>query len=334
MDRSQLQLQYLNTLESIGFIVCFVIFVITLYHIYFRVISASSTSTQSLSSASSISSTHSKTIDRKIKWLALPAILLYSISCLTNIFSIRNLTSTYFTHLWFVVTQCTWTIATDLSHLLFICQLYIVYNQNNTIYSVSKTVYTLLFILVGLFTVAMVTKSVLIIILDDGHITPVQYGYIGAIAVCVSVVTNLLITISVLYLFHSRLSFTIKQLQSQSHAFGERLKRKLTNVRVKQTILMTFAVVTSQLYLMVWTVTVLIWYTYEGRHKDEYVYHSTILTLTLRTTACITNSLAIWLNFKFSTRYYQKCCRWCIICYDKGTKTAVQNEYYPIHDQI
>ena len=302
-------LNWLHTIESLGFIICFIIFSLSLYHIYFEPNETKSTNVRG----------HNHKIDSKVKWLSLLSVLLYALSCLTNI-SFREAEENH----WFILTQFCYAFATILSYLLFMRQLYIIYNERSTVYEISRQIYIILSILIGIFAVFMFSKSILIVFLDEGYLTSTEYGEGGAITVYASSITDLIITIFMLYLFNSRLTATIKGFASDSGSQNV-MQQNLLNVRLKHTILTAFAVITTQLYLIIWSVTVLIWYNYKGDRKDIYVYDFHIATLTIRAIACVTNSLVLLLNFKFGNKYYHCCCHpilWC--CWKASTYSEHQ----------
>eukprot|EP01084_Bolivina_argentea_P147452 257979_1 len=314
-------LHWLNTTDSLAFIVCIIVLLVTIYHIYLE---------RNVSSNIQSSSTPRRknrkkrrrwfiardNLDNISKWCALTSILFLAISCITEIYS-RTLDSVKWTRICFISTQCTWAIAIITSHLLFIRQLYVIYNKSCSGMAISNLIYIILYTFITLFASFMFTKSILIKFLDWSHLTPIEYGKISASMIYGSSLADLVITIIILYLFNSKLSKTMKHSSIKLHS--PRKYEKLFNVRLKHTILSAFGVISSQLYLISWTITALIWYNYKGKNKMNYVYDLHITTITFRNISCITNSLVILFNFHFGTRYYDCCCfsvRYC--CYKRS----------------
>eukprot|EP00485_Elphidium_margaritaceum_P001667 CAMPEP_0202691188 /NCGR_PEP_ID=MMETSP1385-20130828/5974_1 /ASSEMBLY_ACC=CAM_ASM_000861 /TAXON_ID=933848 /ORGANISM="Elphidium margaritaceum" /LENGTH=385 /DNA_ID=CAMNT_0049346555 /DNA_START=18 /DNA_END=1175 /DNA_ORIENTATION=+ len=326
-------LRWLDTVESLGFILCTLLFLTAIYHIYFqrieRNVPLSRTVTKSRaltittnSSRSSKGRTngsvrkeqrgHNHKLNNKIKWSALISMIFYSLACVTDILTKDKMPfSSQWIRAFFVSTQCCFALATITSYLLFVAQLHITYNESGSAYCISKTAFIALFTMIAIFAAFMLCKSVLLLFVKDAYLSPEQYGKIGAAMLYGASLTDICLTLSMLYLFNSRLTTTIKQ--SLCSTFKAPI-RKLLSVRLKMSILTAFGLVSTQCYLIVWSVTALIWYNYHGANKAAYVYDMQIATITFRVIACITNSSVILFNFGFANSYYECCCYAFVRC--------------------
>eukprot|EP01084_Bolivina_argentea_P021734 40387_1 len=276
--------RWLDSIEAIGFIWCFIIFIVIIYV--------------------------SDNVNTNVKITSILSIFLYSISCIAYTFA-RHSDNDFANY--FVLVQFCWASATILSYILFVHQLYVIYNKHSSVYQISKLSYFSLFILLTIFACSQFIKAPLILFLKNGILSSDIYGKMSLIAISSSSIADLVITICLLYMFNSRLSKSIKHLDLYSTQNAT--QQNVLNTRIKQSLLTTFALLATQMYLILWAFGAFIIYIYNGENKNEYVYNITISACTFRVISCITNSMVRLFNFKFASKYYKKCCYLCLCCY-------------------
>eukprot|EP01084_Bolivina_argentea_P319892 554905_1 len=288
---------WFNSVELIWFLACSIILLVAIRHICCK------------------NNQSNEDVDYIVKMLSLTSILLYLLSCITYTLS-RNINF----DVCFVLTHFIWAVATILSYLLFARQLYIIYNKRSNTHPISKPLYYVYFILVIMFACFQFIKSILIIFLNNEYISGNEYGKISQITIYCSAFIDLSITCGLLYSFNSRLSKSMKTPNKIQHHLIN-----IDNVRAQYTILSTFGILTTQLYLIIWSVAAFIIYNYKGQNKDQHIYNITITAPTFRAVASITNSCVILLNFQFASKYYQKYCHLCLLCFSKYYSQSVMS---------